>query len=192
MTNYETQAELDDATCLSLGRFVMFFSGLIHSLENATEALSNLVTTEDKINFKASISKFTAGVMLDKFSSTFTSYWGSALAKNDHEILDGVKRELKALIDQRNRLMHDVWVNKMVGGTENIPQHKARHRTIIQNTNLSYETIDYSPEVVEKLISDTKRLTLVVNRMYRYSRPGMVGPELHPRIKISAGKVNTQ
>ena len=176
MSNYESQAELDDATCLLLGRFVMYFSGLIHSLENAVELLSAFVSEQDKINFKTSVSKVTAGQMLHKFTSIYSSYWGSNFRESDLEVFACVNEELKTLIDQRNRLMHDVWVNKILGGSENVPQYMARHRAIINDTNLSYETIDYSPETLEKLILDTRRLILVVNRMYRYSRPGMVGP----------------
>ena len=104
MSNYESQAELDDATCLLLGRFVMYFSGLIHSLENAVELLSAFVSEQDKINFKTSVSKVTAGQMLHKFTSIYSSYWGSNFRESDLEVFACVNEELKTLIDQRNRL----------------------------------------------------------------------------------------
>lgn len=188
MTTF-AQDELDAKICLALGRFVVAFSEVLYALETSTAYL--ILPTPDGVRrtlLNAALADRTAAPIVASFFSVLHKRWEGLVPEADVKILQCLRRELDDLVKERNRLMHDAWMTSIVGG-DPAPQPMGRHRVRAHGKGVEYEHVPYPPEKIEQLVQDARRLASAINRAVWYQRDGQEGPELHPRMKITDGKV---
>lgn len=184
-----TQEELNSKTCMALGQFVVAFSGVLHALETSTMYL--IAPAPDGARWAllgAALADRTAAPIVASFFSVFHKRWEGSLSPEDSKILHCLRRELDDLVKQRNRLMHDAWMNRVVGGDPS-PQPMSRHRVRAHGKGVEYENESYPPEKLEQIVQDANRLASVIHGAVWYRRDGQQGPELHSRMQIVDGKV---
>jgi hypothetical protein len=186
---FGNQQALNDATSLALGRVVIAFSGLLYSLESSTVHLMafSLDGTQRPL-IQAALAERTASPIVSSFFSVFHKRWEGELAADDIVILKCLRKECDAIVKERNRLMHDAWMSKVVGGDPS-PQLLSRHRVRAHGSGVDYESVDYSPETLNRFAEDIGRVSSVVTGTTFCMRPGQKGPELGPRMYVSDGKV---
>jgi hypothetical protein len=185
----DAKAKLNDDTYRALGRYVVEFSGLLHALETSTVYLFGLGPDGGRtMLIEAALAGRTADPIVSAFFSVFFKRWEGQLTPEDTKIMKCLRREIGDMVTERNRLMHDAWMGKTVGGDPG-PHAMSRIRVRAHGTGVEFENIDYPPEKLELLAADLGRLAGVVNGSVWYRRPGQTGPELHPRIQIIDGKV---
>jgi hypothetical protein len=186
----EAQQTLNDNTFKALGHFVVEFSGLLNALEYATLLLIGPgVSAVGNLLLKAALADRTAFPIMSSFFSVFFQRWTGQLTDDDTKIMKCLRKEITHLIEKRNRLMHDVWMYKAVGGDPG-PHDMVRHRIRAHGGGVEFETESLGPPDLEALASDAKRLTEVVAGAVWYLRPGQIGPELGPRMAIVDGHVS--
>jgi hypothetical protein len=187
----EKQSQLDEETFKEIGRFVVKFSGLLQALEESTIRLFGFGPDGRRyVLIKASLTDRTANPIASSFFSVYFERWGDDLSDGDKKLLKHLRKEIEALIKERNRLMHDVWLGKTVGG-ESGPHELARHRLRAHGSGAEFETVDYSPQRLNELATTASRLSSVVYSTSWYSNPNQKQPELEleSRICIEKGEI---
>ncbi len=110
------QEELNNQIYLSLGKFVVSFSHLLHALEESTIFLFGLGPDGARtILIKAALTDRTAYPISSAFFSVFYQKWGDFVT-NDDLIMKVLRKEIQDLIEKRNRIMHDSWMGRTIGG----------------------------------------------------------------------------
>jgi hypothetical protein len=178
------QEELNAKTYMALGRYVVAFSGLLHALESSTVHL--IVPEPDgrkMMLLGAALSERTASPVVAAFFSVFYKHWEGQMSDDDTAVMKCLRRELEDVVKERNRLMHDAWMGRTVGGDPG-PHALARHRVRAHGTGVEFESEIYPPERLAELAEDVTRLSSVVNGSVWYHRPGQRGPELAERIRV--------
>ena len=99
-----------------------------------------------------------------------------------------IRSELEAVVKERNRIMHDAWMGKTVGG-ESGPHALSRLRTRAHGRGIDFESVDMPPDVLNEFGSNIERLAKLIFAIVFYARPGQIGPEVHQRFEIVDGKV---
>ena len=184
----EAQSKHDEETYKELGRFVVAFSHLLHSLESSTIFLFELGPYQHAIRIQAALADRTAAPIAASFFSVFFKRWEGALSKDEESIMACVRKEIDEIIKERNRLMHDVWLSKSVGGDPG-PHDLSRLRVRAHGKGVEYESKDYSPASIREMVAKVERLVSVVNASTWYRREGQLGPELTNRLRIVNGRV---
>lgn len=185
----EEQIALNQSTYLALGRFVVCFSYLLNSLEESTIWLFGLGPDGKRtILFKAALADRTANPISSAFFSVFFERWGELVTDEDSRIIKFLRKEIESLIKTRNRIMHDSWMSKTVGGNPG-PHPMCLMRVRAHGNGAEYEAIDYSPEEITNIASDAERLADIVNGIVFYMKPGQIGPEVADRFEIRNNKV---
>lgn len=185
----DSQLQLDNDTYRALGRFVVAFSRLLYSLETSTIHLFGLGPDGERITLiEAALAGRTASPIVSAFFSVFFKRWESHLPEEDMQVLKSLRKELDAIVQERNRIMHDAWMSTTVGGDPG-PHPLTRIRTRTHGRGIEFESVSYDPGTLDDLAEDADRLSRIVNASVWYRRPRQVGPELHPRLQIINGKV---
>ncbi|ERS07369.1 hypothetical protein Q668_05405 [Alcanivorax sp. PN-3] len=112
---------------------------------------------------------------------------GGEITEADDLILKALRKEIQELIEQRNRIMHDAWMNTIGGGMDSHPMSTMRVR--VHGKGAEYERVEFAPEKLSNLADTAKRLSKVVNGIVWYWRPNMHGPEVADRFEVVDGKV---
>ena len=120
--------------------------------------------------------------------SVFFKHWGNEISDEDSRILRAIRSELEAVVKERNRIMHDAWMGKTVGG-ESGPHALSRLRTRAHGRGIDFESVDMPPDVLNEFGSNIERLAKLIFAIVFYARPGQIGPEVHQRFEIVDGKV---
>jgi hypothetical protein len=185
----EEQQILNDKTFRALGHFVVAFSGLLNALENATLFLIGPgISGPGNILLRAALADRTASPIAACFFSVFFQRWSDQLTEDDIKIMKCLRKEISLLVEKRNRLMHDVWLHKTVGGDPG-PHEMVRKRVRAHGGGVSFETESLGPADLEAITSDATRLSSIVNGAVWYMRDEQVGPELGRRMVIADGHV---
>ena len=182
MTTPEQQ-QLNERTCLALGRFVIAFSNVLFALETSTVFLLNA----NRNLAQAVLADRTARPIAMSFFSLFHARWDNLLTDGDKQIINCLRTELDYLIDTRNRLMHDAWLNSTSGDQE--LREMVTHRARAHRTGVDYKITKYHPDELEKLAAEARRISGKINGFVFYLRPGQIGPELERRFTITDKKV---
>jgi len=184
------QTQLNEATYLSLGRFVVTFSGLIHAL--ITSKIHLAFTFPYGAAYEPEsvrLNSLTAGPLVFEFIAAFKNKWDELISAEDLAIIECLNEELLALISERNRMMHDIWLSKTIGG------HPGPHSFVRAGYNKTaagsqYHNLDIYPDDIEPYTQTAKRLMNVVNCIAFYHRPGQTTPELSGRISLQNDTVS--
>jgi hypothetical protein len=182
------QAAIYDSTCLALGRFVMRFSGLTRSLENAT---AHLMGGTGNPLVAAVLADRTAQPILKAYVSVLVKKWEGSLTNGDIRLVGRIQKEITTLIEARNRLMHDAWMGQTIGGDPG-PHPMVRIRVRLHGKGLEHESTRCTPEYLHGLADDATRLAVVVNASAFYLRPGQVGPEFERRLEVGERGIQVQ
>ena len=182
------QELVNQETYLALGQFVVSFSHLLHSLEVSTVQLLDLGLDHKKsLLVKAALADRTASPITSSFFSVFFEKWGELITEDDARIMKALRTEIQSLVEQRNRFMHDAWMNTTGGGKDSHPMSTMRVRA--HGKGAEYVCLEMTPQNIKNLIDCTKRVTSVIYGSVWYSRPGMIGPEISDRFQIIDSKV---
>ncbi len=164
------QAELYTRTYTALGKFVVSFSGLLHSLETSTvQLIAPFCEYGQMMRMNTAIADRTASPIVGAFFSVFYERWKSHIGTDEKKILKVLRRELDSVVKERNRLMHDVWMYK-TGGEDPGPNSMSRFRIRAHGEGVEFEDIDYHPEQFDLLTNKVNRLSSVVNGLAWYMR----------------------
>ncbi|MBD2038397.1 hypothetical protein H6F76_25935 [Leptolyngbya sp. FACHB-321] len=185
----EEQIVFNQSLYLALGRFVVCFSHLLNSLEEATVWLFGLGPDGERtILIKAALADRTASPIASAFFSVFFERWGELVTDQDSRIIRCLRKEIEGLIKTRNRIMHDAWMSKTIGGNPG-PHSMSLVRVRAHGSGAEYDSVDYGPEDVTNIANDAGRLASVVNAIAWYMKPGQNGPEVAERFEICENKV---
>ncbi len=192
--NTQEQLALDEQTFGALGRFVVKFSVVLWALENATVLLigmdghSFLLSGKRMLLLQGALTDRTASPIVSTFFSVLHERWAGALTEGDKQIMKCLRRELEALVQLRNRLMHDAWASTSVGDDPE-PNPFSLLRVRSHGTGVEYKSAHYLPTEIEGLSADAERLAEIVRMCVSYYREGQTGPELEQRFEVSGKKV---
>lgn len=181
------QHKLNDDTLKSLGGFVVAFSRLLFALESSTAYLISPAPA-NWVLIRTALSDRTAAPIVASFFSVFSQRWHGSVTPEDKKILKCLRREIDEVVTERNRLMHDAWMSKTVGGDPG-PHPLGRIRLRAHRNGADWESVDYLPSVLDRLTTDAERLSTAIRTATWYCRPGQSGPELDTRLEIVDGKV---
>jgi hypothetical protein len=185
----DAQRKHDTATYLALGRFVVSFSGVLYALEQSTVHLVlGGPPAHNTILVEAALADRTASPIVSSFFSVFFKRWEGSLTAKDTEIMKCLRRELDDVVKERNRIMHDAWLSKSVGGDPG-PHAMSRLRVRAHGGGVEHEITDYPPNKVEGLVDTLNRLASVIWASVWYMRKGQSGPELDTRLEIQERRV---
>lgn len=183
------QEELNNQIYLSLGKFVVSFSHLLHALEESTIFLFGLGPDGARtILIKAALTDRTAYPISSAFFSVFFQKWGDLVTDDDLKIMKVLRKEIQDLIEKRNRIMHDAWMGQTVGGDPG-PHPMSLLRVRAHGKGADYESREYVPEAVRLIAEDAKRLASVVNGIVWYTKPNQKGPEVNERFEVREERV---
>lgn len=144
----------------AIGEFFVAFSGLIAILEHLTAAL--IARDGDDGAYRRAriaVSGLTAQPLSDSFFAIMQEFESEDWSDTDRAILQQARREMDALIHQRNRVAHDIWHL----GHPNLPRpdseswHKIR-TTRSQRSGLSVQFDVVTIESIRKLIDQARRI----------------------------------
>lgn len=183
------QEELNRQTYMTMGKYVVAFSCLLHALETSTAKL--IVPEPDgrrMMLLNAALAERTAAPIVGAFFSVFFKYWEGQMSTDDAAIMKCLRRELDDVVKERNRLMHDAWLGTTVGGDPG-PHALTRFRVRAHGAGVEFESDSYPPERLDMLAENVHRLSSIVYGAVWYHRPGQSGPELAERFQIVDRKV---
>jgi hypothetical protein len=185
----EEQTALNQKTYLALGRFVVCFSHLLNSLEESTIWLFGIALDgKRRILVKAALSGRTASPIVSSFFTVFFEKWGNLITEQDLTIIKCLRKEIEDLIQIRNRIMHDAWMGKSVGGDPG-PHPMGTFRVRTHGKGATYDIIEFEPEKVTSIADDAERLAKIITGIVFYHKPGDEGPAVADRFEIREKRV---
>ncbi|WP_221063479.1 hypothetical protein [Methylomagnum ishizawai] len=185
----EQQAELNQKIYTGLGKFVVCFSYLLNSLEESTIFLFGIGPDGKRMMLiKAALADRTASPISSAFFSVFFEHWKGKATNEDSKIIKCLRKEIDALIQTRNRIMHDAWMSKIVGGNPG-PHSMSLVRIRAHGGGVEYDSVDYGLDEILSVADDAERLGNIINHIVFYMRPGQIGPEVAERFEIRENKV---
>ena len=189
--DFESQNHLNDATYTALGHIVVNFSLLLHTLEHSTAQYIAGRDGGKYLLLGAAWGDRTASPIVSAFFSVFYQYWENSVSDNDGKVMKALRSEIDAVVEKRNRLMHEYWGDPSVGGEEG-PHEMSRLRVRAHGKGVEYVSIDESPEGLNAFASDINGLVTIIHRIVFYFHPNQAGPEVHSRFLIENGKVTVR
>lgn len=142
--------------CLALGDFILAFSQLCGILEYVALYLicrSGPQTLYDRTS--ASISELTAKPLSNIVFSLIVQAGPERWSADDLAIIKTYRKELDALIEERNRIVHDVWASASVEPNEEMEElWKRRRRRLSPKTGVYMQ---YTSVTVSDLEIQSKR-----------------------------------
>jgi hypothetical protein len=186
---------LVEELCNALGKFVMGFSGLQHDMESATTStlmgmgggLADMWASPAPMALiQAAFQNRTAMQIMETFFSVFHERWKEKLSEDELKLLRQLQKEIKELVEDRNRILHDAWVTShSADGPTDIGLFRVRvHGKGVEWTHKSMRPADLLAHA-----ADAKRLGSIVTTCVFHLRKEMEGPTLTNRIAIVDGKV---
>lgn len=173
---------------LFLGKFVVCFSGLLYALVNSTITLQEPLNDLKKImKKKAKLGKETAKPLAELFFTTFTAKWAASMTIEDSHVISVLAIETKVLIEQRNRLMHDVWMTTSRADNDDYDASTLRVKSNPEDTE--FEVVNRTINDIVNLIEHTRRLTHIINGLVWYCIPGVTNPNVSSRFEVIDGAV---
>lgn len=166
MESAEQVSHIED-TYKAIGRFVVEFSTLLASLDGGTLRLIGGIRAIGNPLLMALLADRTALPIVSSFFAVFGECWKDRMKSEEKRLISLLRKELQELVEERNRLMHDVWMTQYVEG-EPGPYDMARVRNRASKEGMEYEISDFGPNRLNGLTDDAIRLAEVVSGLAHY------------------------
>jgi hypothetical protein len=182
MDEEAAQTQYYEDTYRALGLFVIRFSELLDSLQEATVECMTDGVMQRMLGY-AALADRTAEPIQRSFFAVYFERWSGALTKDDEAILAQMRKEIRDLIEIRNRLMHDAWMRyAKVGAQGPKPRPLWRLRYKAHGSGLDIEDSAHTPDELVELGERARRLAqLVISTSFSVPEGG---PALNQRMEV--------
>ncbi|MDQ3102156.1 MAG: hypothetical protein M3R08_12265, partial [Bacteroidota bacterium] len=118
-----------------------------------------------------------------KFFSVFMERWNNVLASDDKKFIAALRKSVTAVIEKRNRYMHDAW---LMGSTSagTIENEFALVRVRNHSGGVEFTSKSISIDQLRRDSSEIETLRKIVLAMTFYENPDVPGPNISARFRL--------